>query len=674
MTIEAGALALRISEIGADQVLAKLGAIDAKAKALGGAVQNVKFNVPNATGVSGQLQQIGMGFTQVGNAATAAAPAVDKHTDAQKRSATAGKDLAAQLGQQVLGYYSINQVVSTAIRIFDEFNEAADRQANAQRRLGATAAFTGASLADVKAINAQAQLQFRLSTADSANLTAAFARLAFMSGNVGQTGKLMTAWMDLAAAQGLTLDQVMTGVNSTISGQDEGLNRLGLMDPSGIWKKWADALGTTVGKMTDQQKFQAIINEVTAQGGKVTGEYAKYLETAQGAQQAFNSSLEQFNAHVGEAGFGVRAWAYSIGSTLVTAFVDADKWLDRMAEKTSNWIALFLTGKPRITGVPAKDHVAGLELSQNVDAAALRAQLDAAAGITKPPPKLTAADKAAARERQAIIERALAIDLGNMPLTSGIPDNERAAMMAAMLARTTPTVGVDKSGKMKGVKAFGLADVVDKEFDALAKKLQEKKEFIQGLVTEAGMVVGSAFGDAFTAAFQSGGNFFEAFGKSLLSGLGNIIMQLGEQMIAYAAIITPLTGVLGPFAAIAGGGPMTLAAGIALTALGAAMGAAGSRGSKGGGGGSAGRAGPPAAEAPNEWEVAFDPDRKLRKRQGPAVIPSARSIDSTPMPDARPVVSIGALYALSPDDPRWQRELASTYMAARDRGLIRKTG
>ena len=135
MTIEAGVLSLRITETGAEQVLRTLNSIDAKAKALGGAM----FNAPSATGANAQLQQLSANYTRVGQAAAAAAPAVNQATAAQQKAATTGKAATAMLGEQILGYFSLGQVVSTASRIFDEFNAAADRQATGQRKLAAVA-------------------------------------------------------------------------------------------------------------------------------------------------------------------------------------------------------------------------------------------------------------------------------------------------------------------------------------------------------------------------------------------------------------------------------------------------------------------------------------------------------------------------------------------------------
>ncbi len=91
MTIEAGVLSLKITETGGDAVLAKLGAIDAKAKALGTA-----FNAPSATGVNGQLGMMSANFTQVATAANAAAPAMEKAAVAQAKVAATAKAVGAE--------------------------------------------------------------------------------------------------------------------------------------------------------------------------------------------------------------------------------------------------------------------------------------------------------------------------------------------------------------------------------------------------------------------------------------------------------------------------------------------------------------------------------------------------------------------------------------------------
>jgi hypothetical protein len=387
----------------------------------------------------------------------------------------------------------------------------------------------------------------------------------------------------------------------------------------------------------------------------VQGEYGRSLETTAGKQQVFNAALEATAAAFGKSIAPAREWAYEVGTAVLSV------------------LRAFMSVDDTLSGLPQKFKLLGLMVTNPGGFAAEVMKLNSPSTFTRQGPPIagmgspkakapaapTAEQKAAAKEAQETIAKALALDLDQMPLTDGIPDNERAKFDPSK-----PTVGVGKDGKMKGIAA-----AVGKQLDAVAEVVNEKKEMLKGLITDAGMIVGSAFGDAFTAAFSGEGNFFEEFGKSLLSGLGNIIMQLGTQMIAYAAIITPLTGVLGPFGAIAGGGPMTLAAGVALTALGAAMGAAGGKGGKSGG--SAGGGGRAAKEEPNEFAVAFDPDRKLRKATGSVVQGRSRGLGSGPLPEGRPVVNIGTINSLHPDNAQWQRALADTYTNARNRGLVR---
>jgi hypothetical protein len=144
-------------------------------------------------------------------------------------------------------------------------------------------------------------------------------------------------------------------------------------------------------------------------------------------------------------------------------------------------------------------------------------------------------------------------------------------------------------------------------------------------------------------------------------------MQIGSSMIVYGALMTPLAGIPGPWQALGLGAMASLAAGVGLMALGAGMGAIGGKGGKSAGGGGSDTA--PQQPRDDQWSVAFDPDRKLRKSS--AVAPSSRALGSGPMPEARPVVNIGVINSLHPDKADWQRSVAETYNNARRRGLIR---
>jgi hypothetical protein len=506
MTIEAGALSLRITETGAEKVLATLGQIDAKARALGNATQSVKFNAASATTASGQLQLLGSNLTKVTQAANTATPALQQHAKAQSQLAQTTGAATNALLTHIGTYLSFR----AAVRVYDAVTEASDRQEMAQRKLSATARLTGQSLATITNISNDAQNKFKISGSAAADLTQNFVKLAGRAGNVAQTGQLMAAWMDLAAAQGLSLSDVLTGINSTLVGQDEGLNRLGLANPSNIWKQWADAAGTTVAKMTEQQKWQAIVNAVTAEGAKVQGEYAKRLETTAGKQQAFNAALELTAASFGKSFAPAREFFYETGTQalfLLRALNNVDDTLAGMGQKFK-LLGLLATGN--IGGFTAElmklDNPAQPRFSGPAPGTGGPKRTTASAPPATPKPRtLTPAEKKAAD----LLAKAMGVE------SLGVGDlRDRDSAIEGGSPANPQLVGVDSKGMMKGVKAI---QVVDKELTALGEKLKAKGEMLTGVAMGVAESISGALADGFNAAFSGDDNFFAALGKSLLS-------------------------------------------------------------------------------------------------------------------------------------------------------------
>lgn len=688
MTIEAGALALRISEVGAEDVERKLTAIDNKAKALGNKTVQLRFTAPGIERLDNQLAQLGKQaqlFSQGAQFASTRAQslrelgAVEKDLRsiiangmtpleqrikaeqtlaslAQKQPTLLG-NLQTALGKTLVAYMSWSAVTG----VYNAISSAADRQEVAQMRLGATAKLTGQSLADVVAFSKRTGDQFKIGAGDAADLTQAMFKLASRAGDVSKSGALMTAWMDLAAAQGLPLSQVLAAVNSAIAGNDDGLNRLGLMDPSAIYRKWADAVGAHNGQLNDQQKMMAIVNEVMEQGAKVRGEYSKFLETTPGKQQQLNTELERTAAAFGQSIAPARIWAYEVGTAILTVI----RRIHEMKDTPAFLAVLDLFGGNVGRGVARL-------LAPDVEEAGPRRfgptleQLKSGrrAPITVTTTPVTEAERKAAAEaaaRQRLLGQAMAVPSGGFSLL----DIGREGVGPPVVR-----VPVQLSLEIKGDPNF------DKD---LADAMREKATKLADLAMSVGNAVGGSLADGFSAAFSkdSDKNFFEAFGNSLLASLGNIVMQLGAAMLTYGLIASTFSSLLvfTPFAGITAGAGASIAAGTALIALGAGMGAIASNNSgKRTGGSGGGKDSSKTAPKDDAYSVVFDPDRKLRGRSGPAVVPSARSISNRPLPDARPVVQIGTLNALHPDDPRWQREIARTYENAQSRGLLKRGG
>jgi hypothetical protein len=123
------------------------------------------------------------------------------------------------------------------------------------------------------------------------------------------------------------------------------------------------------------------------------------------------------------------------------------------------------------------------------------------------------------------------------------------------------------------------------EADVAQRSVAVDRQFEQ-LGTNLGMTLADGFAAALGGALR-GKNPFKAFGNVVLAGLGSIMQQMGQAMIAKGVILLKLLPFLSnPFSS----GPALIAAGIAISALGATLGGiAGGAGGGGGGGGAVSR-------------------------------------------------------------------------------------
>jgi len=197
------------------------------------------------------------------------------------------------------------------------------------RKLEATSKLTGTSFEFLKDVTKDAQVSLGLTVKDSNELTIALTKLGQKAGDTTKTKDALKALLDLGAAQGLDVDQSIVAINQAILGIDEGTDKLFQKNPSQIYKEFADSIGTTAGKLTDQQKAQALLNETVEKGGRVQGEYAKYLDTFAGKQQLLTQKLE-----VLKQGFGETV------AKGVTPFVDALLEADNGSTKLAGGLVL----------------------------------------------------------------------------------------------------------------------------------------------------------------------------------------------------------------------------------------------------------------------------------------------------------------------------------------------
>ena len=213
--------------------------------------------------------------------------------------------------------------------------------------------------------------------------------------------------------------------------------------------------------------------------------------------------------------------------------------------------------------------------------------------------------------------------------------------------RRKPTVGMKGPGKAIGV--------VTEAFEQVTAETLQMIDDMAGTI-EFGLeeTIGDAIFNGLEAAFETGNlkSFFEHFGKTLLAGFGDILVQLGKILIQYGLTMEALR----PFLTnIFTAGPAAIAAGMALIALGSAFTAITSSGGGGVGRGSA------TAGAFREPRYGFSQQHEDITRQ---------TIDMGPAPNVQPQPTLVFHNVwIGPDDPRVQREMGELVRNAVRRGI-----
>ena len=167
-------------------------------------------------------------------------------------------------------------------------------------RLDGAARLTGVSLGMLQRISKQTQDQFKLSSVQSNELTAEVSKLTGKAGDISRTGAVLAAFLNVGAAQGMSAQQTLIAVHHAILGIDEGTDKLFQKNPSVIYKEFAAEIGTTAGKLTDQQKAQAMVNEAMRASLLVGDAYGRFLETAVGKQSQLATASERLQVAIGK--------------------------------------------------------------------------------------------------------------------------------------------------------------------------------------------------------------------------------------------------------------------------------------------------------------------------------------------------------------------------------------
>ncbi len=227
------------------------------------------------------------------------------------------------------------QAVSAAVRAAKDFVldslAAYDTYAASQRKLEGTAKLTGIALSSLTDVAKTGEDVFKLSTVTANEFSAEIGKLTGKAGDITKSKDAMAAFLDIGAARGLSAADTLKAVQQAVLGIDEGTDKLFGKNPSVLYEEYADKIGKSAGKLTDQEKAMALLDATMEGGEKVKGAYLEYLQSAAGQQEIMNNRIDQAKVGFGQALQPVRTLVLQGLNKLLDVLLPVVQWLGEAA-------------------------------------------------------------------------------------------------------------------------------------------------------------------------------------------------------------------------------------------------------------------------------------------------------------------------------------------------------
>jgi hypothetical protein len=191
--------------------------------------------------------------------------------------------------------------VSAAVQFGAASVQASAAASDANRQLEFSATQAGLSYTRAAAAAEDFGKRVGASNTEAARTFSDLVRLADRAGRPQDIELIGQRFADLAAARGLKGGELSDLIGTILSGQDEGLNRLGLPDPSKLYAQYAASIGKTAESLSEMEKAQAALNGVMAKGAEAEGEAEKRLRSTAGQLDTASAAYENLKAQVGDA-------------------------------------------------------------------------------------------------------------------------------------------------------------------------------------------------------------------------------------------------------------------------------------------------------------------------------------------------------------------------------------
>lgn len=209
---------------------------------------------------------------------------------------------------------------------------AADYDANLKQ---IEAAF-GQSSNSVKAWADNAITQFGLSKNQALEMSAVFGQMASAMGLPQSAAAQMSVNLsglasDLAAFQGISIEQAMSALNGVFTGESEGLQALGVTMSQANLDAFAlsNGFGKTTEQMSLAEQAQLRYAYVMSATNSAQGMYAQTSDTASGSMQLFKSAVDNLYVVLGEQLLPIITPLIEKAAELINSFAQASPQLQQ---------------------------------------------------------------------------------------------------------------------------------------------------------------------------------------------------------------------------------------------------------------------------------------------------------------------------------------------------------
>ena len=221
------------------------------------------------------------------------------------------------------GWEFLSKGIGFVRSAIEESLSAYDALVLSQRKMEGASKLTGLSLDYLHGIAAEAREKFGLSRVVANEYAVEMGKLEKASGGTAKATDLLSGFLEIGAARGLTAAESLQAASQAQLGIDEGTDRLFGKNPSGLWADYESVIGKSAGKFSDMEKQAALAYAVIEGGNATMGSYAAVLESTAGKTEMFRQKNQEAYAALGESMTVIRERLVDVGGTTVPWFLDA---------------------------------------------------------------------------------------------------------------------------------------------------------------------------------------------------------------------------------------------------------------------------------------------------------------------------------------------------------------